>query len=353
MTKKRRIKSKKNRRMHIIAMGAVFALAMMFVFALLFWPGCKDPQEGTTIFSAQEESGHYRHPVTGVWLETPLSSLPRVFGVMVDEHEDAQPLSGVDQAFLVIEAPTEAGIPRLLAFFTDEQSVEKIGPVRSARPYFIEWAQMFDALYAHVGGSPQALEQLAREDVIDLNQYWNGSFFWRSSDRDAPHNVFTSTDLLSSFVEGEDDPVYETWSFRDTSQKISEEVTEVTLDFSIYAWGDSTWRFDTSSKRYQRFLGEDIYSLEDGASVFADNVVILFTDVEIVDDIGRRDIRTVGEGEGYLLQEGMATPIVWKRPQETNIPRFYTEDGTEYALLAGVTWIEVLPGPSSITTQLP
>jgi hypothetical protein len=73
----------------------------------------------------------------------------------------------------------------------------------------------------------------------------------------------------------------------------------------------------------------------------------------MVDDIGRRDIRTVGEGEGYLLQEGKIIPIAWKRPQKTNIPRFYAEDGTEYTLLAGVTWIEVLPGPSSVTTQLP
>jgi len=95
-------------------------------------------------------------------------------------------------------------------------------------------------------------------------------------------------------------------------------------------------------------LGEHFYPLENGAEIFADNVVILFTDIEIVDDMGRRRIRTTGEGEGYVLQDGQIISIIWKRPENKNIPRFYAEGGEEIALNAGTTWIEVMPDSSSV-----
>ncbi|KKU30776.1 MAG: PEGA domain protein [Candidatus Uhrbacteria bacterium GW2011_GWE2_46_68] len=281
-------------------------------------------------------------------MDTQKSILPQLFGVMVDEHEDAHPLSGIEQAFLVIEAPTEAGIPRLLAFFTNEQEVEKIGPVRSARPYFVEMVQAWDAVYAHVGGSLEALASIEDEPVKDLNQYWNGSFFWRSWDRFAPHNVYTSSEFLRLFAGEEDDPIYETWTFKDSAKEVPPEASSIFLDFSFYSWGNTTWKFDSKRHQYQRFLGEHFYPLENGAEIFADNVVILFTDIEIVDDMGRRRIRTTGEGEGYVLQDGQIISIIWKRPENKNIPRFYAEGGEEIALNAGTTWIEVMPDSSSV-----
>lgn len=346
---KRRKKQPTIRRTHIIAMGAIFALAMMFVFIAWWWQGRGTDAIAPVTLFVEEEPIRYRHPVTGVWMDTQISVLPQLFGVMVDEHEDAHPLSGIEQAFLVIEAPTEAGIPRLLAFFTDEQEMEKIGPVRSARPYFVEMVQAWDAVYAHVGGSPEALAQIENEPVKDLNQYWNGSFFWRSWDRFAPHNVYTSSELLRLFVEGKEDPAYETWTFKDSVEEVPSEVSDVFLDFSFYDWGNTTWKFDREHHQYQRFLGEDPYPLENEAEIFADNIVILFTDIEIMDDIGRRNIRTIGEGEGYLLQDGQIVSIIWKRPEYKNIPRFYTEGGEEIALNAGTTWIEVLPDQSSVS----
>jgi len=99
-----------------------------------------------------------RHPLTGQIIDAQLDNLPQVFGVMVENSADAWPLSGLDQAFLVIEAPVEGSIPRFIAFFSDDQEVEKIGPVRSARPYYIDWNDGLQAMYTHVGGSPEALE---------------------------------------------------------------------------------------------------------------------------------------------------------------------------------------------------
>jgi len=349
MSQKRRKTILSTRRTYIIATAIIIALAMMFVFIHWIWQGGeKRGEEISSVISGQEET-HYRHPLTGVWTEISVSSLPQVFGVMIDEHVDAQPLSGIDQAFLVIEALTEAGIPRLLAFFSEEQEVEKIGPVRSARPYFVDFVQAWDGVYAHVGGSPEALAQIVSQDVRDLNQYWYGSFFWRASSRYAPHNVYTSTELLRSFVEGEEDPVYETWTFKDSATDQVSESAEIFLTFSSYPWANPSWRFDPTQDRYQRFLEGEPYPLESEATVFADNVVILFTDVEVVDEIGRRHIRTTGEGEGYVLQDGQTIPIIWKRPENKNIPRFYAEDGNEIFLNAGTTWIEVLPSAASVS----
>ena len=123
-----------------------------------------------------------RHPLTGESLETEIENLPQVFGVMIENAADAWPLVGVNEAFLVIEAPVEAGIPRFIAFFSEDQEVDKIGPVRSARPYYLDWNDELDAVYAHVGGSPEALDLIKYElDTIDLNQFWQSEYFYRQN----------------------------------------------------------------------------------------------------------------------------------------------------------------------------
>ena len=121
-----------------------------------------------------------RHSLSGMWLNKEAAT-PRIYGVMVDNHLNAWPQSGLDQAMLVIEAPVEARVPRMLAFFSEEQDVKKIGPVRSARPYYLDWNAEFDAVYAHVGGSPAALEFLQVDDTIDINEFSNEWFFWREN----------------------------------------------------------------------------------------------------------------------------------------------------------------------------
>ncbi|KKW36458.1 MAG: hypothetical protein UY82_C0024G0007 [Candidatus Uhrbacteria bacterium GW2011_GWC2_53_7] len=242
-----------------------------------------------------------RHPLSGEWLNEAME-LPRVYGVMVENHLDSRPQSGLDQALLVMEAPVEARLPRLLAFFSEEQGVEKIGPVRSARPYYLDWNAELDAVYAHVGGSPAALALLQADDTIDIDEFANEWFFWRADEmRSAPHNVYTSLDLLGDALErfesrfGAEDNAWDSWTFKEDAEAralggtVVASVPSVTIDFADEPYVIE-WRYRAGENVYRRFQGGELHEMEDGALIDANNIVVMETDVEILDSIGRRRV---------------------------------------------------------------
>ena len=119
----------------------------------------------------------------------------RPIAAMIDNHPYARPESGLAQADIVYEALAEGGITRFLGlFFT--QPAEKIGPIRSARHYFIYWADEYNAMYAHCGGYPEAYTAIAATGIADMDDLKGSPGFWRNSDREAPHNLYTSTAAL-------------------------------------------------------------------------------------------------------------------------------------------------------------
>ncbi len=291
-----------------------------------------------------------RHPLTGAVLSSPLTKLPQVFGMMVENSADAWPLSGIDQAFLVIEAPVEGNIPRFIAFFSDDQTVAKIGPVRSARPYYLDWNAEFQGIYGHVGGSPEALDEISTNGTLDLNQFFQSEYYYRDEiTRYAPHNVYTTTDDLKKSVSEIDEkysagsPSYDSWIFTDGVSKSS------SADVTHIEWGsgyDIDWTYDPATNTYHRSQGGNTY--------IANNVVVIATDVGIIpgDDKGRRTVRTIGGGPMMLLQNGMRNnvPWTWKKASPSSRMRFYDETGKEIAMNAGKTWIEVVDDLGVATT---
>ena len=210
-------KSKKNYwPLYLLGGGLLASLIfLLYIFRYLWLPEKSSSIQTPNL--APESVLNFRHPLTGEpsAIEIPK---PQVFAVMVENSAEAWPLSGLDQAFLVIEAPVEAKIPRLEGFYyLGQKEVEKIGPVRSARPYYVDWAEEFGALYAHVGGSPAALKQItASNDLFDLNEFWHGPNFWREAFRFIPHNVYTSTELLTqAFSNQTSSTDYGLWAFKD------------------------------------------------------------------------------------------------------------------------------------------
>lgn len=299
----------------------------------------------------------FRHPLTGEALLEPLTELPQVAGVMIDNHEDAWPPTGIDQAFLVIEAPVEAGIPRMLAFFSEEQTVEQIGPVRSARPYYLDWANELDALYSHVGGSNAALDLIASGGTFDMNQYWWGEYFWRANgNRFAPHNVFTSTESLRAFYLLREEAgvaptrLYDVWSWKDP-EPTGKDGVGLYVDFwaPVYT---VDWEYDGESGQYLRSQFGRPHEVESGDRIVADNVAVVVTEIEVIDNVGRREIRTLGEGEGYVLQDGIVIEATWKKPSKSERLKFYNRaTGEEIAMNAGITWIEVVGDEEDIRIE--
>lgn len=343
-------------RKHAVA-SALFALAAAFLLALYAFRGIifisKPGDDVSGPPRAIPGVPTLRHPLTGYPIAASVG-YPRVWGVMIDHSSDAWPQAGIDKAFLVIEAPVEAGIPRLLAFFSEETPVAKVGPIRSARPYFIDWADEFDALYAHVGGSDAALQKLIGNGTLDLNQFFNGSTFWRSKDRLAPHNVYTSTDLLrsawdrlSAARKTPPEVSYGSWLFKDGTAMPPDPGISPTVRFTAENYR-VRWAYDAKTNRYRRYQMGLPFSMENGNEVQADNVVAVLTNMSVLDTIGHREIRTIGEGEAILFRDGEVVQGTWKKPSASERLRFYDGKG-EAIMNAGTTWIEVVPGRETVT----
>ena len=114
---------------------------------------------------------------------------------MIENSEEARPQTGLDAAGIVFETVTEGGITRYAALY-QENLPEEVGPVRSVRPYFVDWLMGFDTSVAHVGGSENALQMVEDRKAKDINEFFNGDAFYRRNDRESPHDAYARTKNL-------------------------------------------------------------------------------------------------------------------------------------------------------------
>ncbi|MBI4458147.1 DUF3048 domain-containing protein, partial [Candidatus Uhrbacteria bacterium] len=270
------------------------------------------------------------------------------FAVSIDNMIDARPQSGLTEAAVVIESPVEGGITRFLAIFPGDAKTAKIGPVRSARPYFIDWAREYDAVFVHVGGSPEALEKISTSAVRDFNEYSRGGFFWRDKARKAPHNVYTSGEQLAAAAAKlwpEPAKALAAWKY-ENDRPLAERpdnVADLEISSSVNDAYGRSWRYDRQADDYVRRQGGGEFLDQDGNVVRAKNVVVQFAEVVILDEVGRRRIGTVGKGEALVASGGRVVKGSWTKESADGRTKFLAEDGTEAVFHAGITWIQVVP----------
>jgi len=261
----------------------------------------------------------------------------RPVAVVLDNAFDARPIVGLTEASLVYETIAEGAITRFLAIYDQDALPSVIGPVRSLRPYFLDWAREVDSIVVHVGGSPQALEAL---DVVDnLNEFSEGKYFYRESSRIAPHHIFTSQKFLREGLEDMDYPTttfFQTWSYSDSlPQTTSTSVSQVTINFSTEPYKVS-WLYDEKENDYKRFINQ----LPEEIS--AKNIIIQVVQSRVIDDLLRRSLTLIGEGRAWILNNGQLFIGTWEKPGSDVRTRYFDQDGAELRFLPGSTWIEVI-----------
>lgn len=326
----------------IVALGGY--LLMSRTSFLDFFSGDRTPQNNEQ--NEEPEAVGLRRLIDGVAVGDETKINPPIFAVQIENMIDARPLSGISRASLVYETLAEAGITRLLAIFTADNDVSEIGPVRSARPYFLDWTEEFGALYAHSGGSPEALRLIPQYDIWDLNEFAYGRFFWRSKTRYMPHNLYTSVELLGEAFTAKEGEVknFTPWQFKDEAiadARPSEE-KRVKIYFSTRTY-EAGWQYDRESNGYLRYQAGVIQQDRDGSEVWAKNIAVQFTKVVVLDGVGRKKIDTVGEGEAIVLEDGVRIDGTWRKETKGERTKFYDADGAEIKFNPGVTWVEVVP----------
>lgn len=269
------------------------------------------------------------------------------YAVMVENSPDARPLMGPADANLVVEAPVEGGITRFMLVFDATSTASQIGPVRSARPYYVELATALNAVYAHVGGSQEALDDIhAATGFRDLDQFSNGKSFWRSTKRSAPHNVFTSMDDLRAAdgAKGWSDGSVTSWRYLSpTDATGTGDVKEIDIPYGGVF--DVTWTYDKDTNGYARLQDGATQRDADGTAVTSTNVVILLTDSQVLDDVGRLKVRTTGSGKAWLFRDGKRFDITWRRLAGSWFT-FEATDGNDALFRPGKTWISIVTSAS-------
>ena len=265
---------------------------------------------------------------------------PSVVGIMIDNHPDARPQNGLSSAKLIYEAPAEGGITRYLAIFDANQSIEKIGPVRSARPYFVDWLQEYGGLYMHCGGSPDALAKIKIEKIFALNEMYNSVYFWRDNNRSAPHNLYTNSAHWNKFfsIGKTAGKFLAGWKFGNLSTNNLEPVKNISIEYSSNYFVD--WMYLADSKKYQRLVNNKKQQ-EDGLNLLGDNIIIQYVKTQVLDDYGRLGIAITGQGDMRLLRDGVMMRGIWKK--ENDRTRFYDLAGQELILKPGKIWVQIVP----------
>jgi hypothetical protein len=293
----------------------------------------------------KKETFEYKFPLTGIETNEPVNQ--RAVAVMINNHPKARPQSGLHKADLVYEVLAEGNITRFLAIYQSEKP-EIIGPVRSARDYYVDLSKGFDAIYICHGWSPEAKEKLEAGEVDSLNGlFYDGTLFWRADFRKAPHNSYIS---FKNILKGAEQKDYETKQEIASLPFLTEEETKnlegksaeaVTIAYSTKDMWNVEYVYDSSKQKYKRFSGgEQTVDRESNTPILLDNVLIVEMEHKVIDNEGRRGINLTSGGKGYLLQKGIVREIEWKNVNGRILPFI---NGEKAGFVPGKTWINIIP----------
>jgi len=270
--------------------------------------------------------------------------------IMVENNYEAWPLSGLNKAQIVIEAITEASIPRFVAIYANDDEIEKIGPVRSARPYYLDWITPFAPLYMHVGGSPESLRLIRSGscNLNDLDQFFYYQYYWRDNKwRYAPHNVYTSSELINKALEDlelTESTDYQMWQYKEdlSADERPEQVNDVIISYTT-TYYKVNWQYDREENDYIRYQKDKINKMSDGEWIRAKNIIVQINDMIVLDNIGRKKITTIGEGQAWIFRDGQVIEGKWVKESKEQREQYFDKEDKEIEFNGGTTWIQVIP----------
>lgn len=301
----------------------------------------------------------------------------RPLGVMIENHQEARPQSGLSFADVVYEAVAEGGITRFLAIFYC-QDAGQVGPVRSARTYFLDFVSEYGEfpLYAHVGGAntPGPADALSQIDSYewtgynDLNQF-SIPFptFWRDYNRlgrevATEHTMYSTTAKLWDFAktrgltnvdkEGESwDKSFVPYVFKDDISLASRPAQSQTIHLEFWNGYNKyfiDWIYDKAGNLYKRGNGGLPHNDKNtDKQLTAKNIVVLLTDEFNANDGYENNAhllyRTKGIGKATVFVDGKKISANWRKDKRTAKTLLFDSDGVPIKFNRGTIWFEILP----------
>ncbi len=320
--------------------------------------GTKDkpcPLNGTMYTKAREDQWKQRRPL----------------GVMIENHTDARPITGLSRSDITYETVAEGGITRTLNIYLCQDAGD-LAPVRSARTYFLDWVSEYDAAYAHVGGAntagpADALGQIRDYGILDMDQFGLGfPTYWRGTDKLAPHNVHTTTTKLWDAAKirgfGADnkdgkrwDDGFHVWKFKDDAPLESRGTqTSIVVPF----WANQpdytvTWQYDKAANLYRRFIGTVSQVDPLTKEQMSPKTVIVQFETERTANDGYPDghllYGTIGSGDALVFMDGKVIKGTWNKKTRTARTIYQDASGKEITFDRGQIWIQTTPVGNTVT----
>ncbi len=345
-------------RVILISAGGIILLAGLTIGGLLLFFQKPKVADKTTPAVVQPIAPKpipvkYYSPLTGAVVADEAATKQPVTGVMIENSPDARPQSGLKNSGVVFEAIAEGGITRFLVLYQQEKP-QLIGPVRSIRLYDAEWLAAFNASIAHVGGSAGGLAEVRNGSYRDIDQFFNAGYYWRSTDRYAPHNVYTSFAKLDALnaAKGYTSSSFTGFSRIDASPSAAPNATQINVNISSDLF-NSSYIYDKATNSYLRSqAGAPHLDREDGQINPAVVVVIKVNESTVMQDGYREDITAIGSGYGVIFQNGVAQEVTWHKDSKLGQIYFTDASGKDVPLVRGQTWITAIPvSAGSVTWQ--
>ena len=291
-------------------------------------------------------------------------SKSRPYAVMINNHHDAWPQCGLQDAYLVYELIAEGGITRMMALYKD-QDTAKIGSIRSARDYYIDYAEENDAIFVHWGGSPQAYSRISTRGINDIDGIaLEGTVFFRDKTlkRDYEHTGFTSMANVKAYAEKKG-------FTRDTNKDLLLNYSVDEIDLSnmegieaansiniVYStYHTTSYEYDAENKVYKRSMsGKANVDLITGEQYTAKNIITYKVTNGTIsnDEKGRQELENVGTGTGYFITDGYAAEITWEKDSRSEQTVYkYKSTGEEIVVNDGNTFIQIQPSNQKLTIE--
>lgn len=283
------------------------------------------------------------------------SGTDRPIAVMIDNNKSAWPQAAINDAYMVYEIIVEGGESRLMALFKNVD-LEKIGPVRSSRHYFLDYVMENDAMYAHFGASYIADEQIPQLGINNINgMLEDGTTYKRDTSRNAPHNAFTSTQKI---LESANKKGYRTTSDQrsvlnyTTDEVLLEDGTDATyVKIPYSSFNVVEYNYNEETKMYTRTSkGTQQTDLNTGDSIATKNIIITFAENYSVESGSvLQEVKNIGKLKGYYITNGKAIEITCEKTDRRSKTVYKDLQGNEIKVNDGNTFIQICPKNAQVS----
>jgi len=295
----------------------------------------------------------YTSPLTGVEREKDYPSRPLV--VSIDNVGDAIPQSWLSKADLVYEFPVEGQQSRLNAIY-QSKFPECFGPIRSTRPYFVDLTREYQGIFLAHGWSPAARRYLQSDVVPYINAMVSSLDFYRVNDKEGPHDSYIKWSEVKGAIKEEgwwkEKTDIRPFTFLGKDEKAAgDAATDIVVN---YGASNCEYTYDAEKNIYLRSIdGEPYVDHETGEQIFVSNVLVQNVTSEVLDSKGRLDIDLCAGGKAMLFTGGTVVKGTWTREDLDSRTIFVDEEGNEFKLSTGTSWVQVADQNTYVEYEAP